>query len=459
MLDTRDQRAVASHNAASALPYVKSTRAGNLNKGTYSEQDIKDIVQLHENSRKLLSKKSELTRDQKSVVQAALTKDVSCKAAQQITGVGARRVRQIKQDAEIMFNTDGPSITEDEDNLKSDNALLGVIIENMYVGFMVSITGVLSGAKSDTLTLAMPKHTAMATLFGRFPDLLRKLSKSNKNLMDLVTVGTRLHRAIEASLKAEAREGFDAEAEVKHRTQIAEFIYRKELDKKQRKGCIILPSAVKVKQGPRESNKGEVAFTQEEIANAQGIMPIGDHAFWRLLKRKKIKYTTNPNLAAALAKVAELRRSLVMDPIRAVDLKGDDEKRDRDVQASAAEMKKLRTTIAKLTTLCAKYRLHKEQYEKCREEVEKLEARLLPGVCLLFRDFVAQYTANGSKMSNLQLVCLYRNVKDGPLFQFQVSNFSLTQSQDKYYVADVMDFHMKAKEDGGSGLLSKFTTV
>ena len=165
------------------------------------------------------------------------------------------------------------------------------------------------------------------------------------------------------------------------------------------------------------------------------------------------------DLAAALAKVAELRRSLVMDPIRAVDLKGDDEKRDRDVQASAAEMKKLRTTIAKLTTLCAKYRLHKEQYEKCREEVEKLEARLLPGECLLFRDFVAQYTANGSKMSNLQLVCLYRNVKDGPLFQFQVSNFSLTQSQDKYYVADVMDFHMKAKEDGGSGLLSKFTTV
>jgi hypothetical protein len=122
VLDTRDQRAVASHNAASALPYVKATRAGNLNKGTYSEQDIKDIVQLHENSRKLLSKKSELTRDQKSVVQAALTKDVSCKAAQQITGVGARRVRQIKQDAEIMFNTDGPSITEDEDNLKSDNA-------------------------------------------------------------------------------------------------------------------------------------------------------------------------------------------------------------------------------------------------------------------------------------------------------------------------------------------------
>ena len=144
-------------------------------------------------------------------------------------------MRQIKKDAELseyMFNTDGPATTEDEDNPKSGSTLLDNIIENMYVAYMVSITGVMSGAKSDTLTLAMPKHTAMATLFGRYPDMLRKLSKSNKNLMELVTVGTRLHRAIEASLKAEAQEGFDAGAEVKHRTQIAEFMYRKGLDKK-----------------------------------------------------------------------------------------------------------------------------------------------------------------------------------------------------------------------------------
>jgi len=159
-----------------------------------------------------------------------------------------------------------------------------------------------------------------------------------------------------------------------------------------------------------------------------------------------------------LAQLAALRSSL--DPNRAVDdVKGDEEKRDRDVQAVGEEMKKLRSKILKLSTLCNKYRLHKAQYEKCRDEVEKLEARLLPGECLLFRDFVAQYTADGSKMSNLQLVCLYRNVKDGPLFQFQVSNFSLTQSQDKFYVADVMDFHMKPEADGGSGLLSKYTTI
>ena len=77
------------------------------------------------------------------MVQAALTKDVSSKAAQQITGVGARRVRQIKKDAELseyMFNTDGPATTEDEDNPKSGSTLLDNIIENMYVAYMVSIT-------------------------------------------------------------------------------------------------------------------------------------------------------------------------------------------------------------------------------------------------------------------------------------------------------------------------------
>jgi hypothetical protein len=59
-------------------------------------------------------------------------------------------------------------------------------------------------------------------------------------------------------------------------------------------------------------------------------------------------------------------------------------------------------------------------------------------------------------MSNLQLVCVYRNQKGEALRQIQVSNFSLAESNDKFYVADVMDLHLR---EAGSGLFKPFKKI
>ena len=59
------------------------------------------------------------------------------------------------------------------------------------------------------------------------------------------------------------------------------------------------------------------------------------------------------------------------------------------------------------------YHLHLRQDEKQRAKVQKLEADLVPGEGVLYRDFVNDHDESGAKICNLQLVLVERKVLAG----------------------------------------------
>lgn len=118
----------------------------------------------------------------------------------------------------------------------------------------------------------------------------------------------------------------------------------------------------------------------------------------------------------------------------------------------------LRKTIAKER----KYQIHQKQLETCRECVINASTDLKIGECLVYRDFVNQHNEEGKKINNFVLVVLYREVEGGPLLPHNISNiieFANDGSCDSYFVADAFIFHLKKKEQGGSGLFEPFQTI
>ena len=109
--------------------------------------------------------------------------------------------------------------------------------------------------------------------------------------------------------------------------------------------------------------------------------------------------------------------------------------------------------------------VHLKQYECCRAVIkkieedlkegeccraEKIERNLKVGECVLYRDFVAAYNCEGSKIQNLVLVCLHRDVANGPLKVFKFNNLcddKDSRSADPAYVADVFEFYFGKNGD------------
>ena len=435
-----------------------------------TEQEIKEVAALHVATKNIFeSKKIKLSRKQKKAIRVELVRNVSFKAAKQLVGGADRTLRgwrALKQsDVDDMWDDEGPTITADGETTKESDQV-DCITLNMYAAFFVKHSGVLSGANRERRTLAMPKHKLLSILFGEIPGMLRELVVSHPHLLQSISSTSRLRRSLEAALAAAKQADFDQATEVSYRTAMAETIYRSTLDKKRMAACKILPGMAKE---PREDQ----TFSAEQIEKAREIMPIGDRAFWETLKRSKLKYTTNlkPTICELcdsgvlhVAAADEITRKRVQNTATIASLCAHASEEGREINVAEKQaitdcekqQEILLEEKRKLDPLLEKYAMHQAQYAKCRRVVQKIEDELEPGECLLYRDFVCQYCASGAKMSNLQLVCVYRNKKGGQLRQIQVSNFSLMESNDKYYVADVMDLHLR---EGGSGLLKKFRKI
>jgi hypothetical protein len=472
VVDFSDQEAQARFLSALSLKHGIKKLGGRVASRIRTEQEIKEVGALHAATKKILqSKKISLSRKQKKAVRFELVQNVSFATAKGLVGGADRTLRKwrglTQTDVDDMWDDEYEecSITADGGSTK-ESEKVDCIILNMYAAFFVKHTGVLSGANRDRRTLAMPKHKLLSILFGEFPGMLRELMVSHPDLLQSISSTSRLQRSLEAALAAAKQADFDQATEVSYRTAMAETIYRNTLDKKRMANCKILPGMAKQ---PREDQ----TFTAEQIARAREIMPIGDCAFWATLKRAKIKYTTNLKpticelcdsgvLHVAAADEITRKRVQITDTIRSLCAHANEEGREITVaeKQTITDCEKQQEILLeekrKLDPLLNKYAMHKAQYAKCRRVVQKIEDELEPGECLVYRDFVCQYCASGAKMSNLQLVCVYRNKKGGQLRQMQVSNFSLMESNDKYYVADVMDLHLR---EGGSGLLKKFKKI
>jgi hypothetical protein len=196
--------------------------------------------------------------------------------------------------------------------------------------------------------------------------------------------------------------------------------------------------------------------------------PSSERVFFRILKKYKIHWTSNIKktecpihdegpliglqrtaLAAKLMEVgtqlSDVRRSLQASN---KDKLNSDESTVALLRKSEVELQKaFRDGEATLRTLKDKetlYRNHLKQYEACRKTIKQIESDLVPGEAVLYRDFVAAYNCEGTKLQNLVLVVLWRETIGAPLQVWKFSNLCddpQSRSADAYYVADVFEFY------------------
>ena len=105
--------------------------------------------------------------------------------------------------------------------------------------------------------------------------------------------------------------------------------------------------------------------------------------------------------------------------------------------------------------------IHDEQLAKCRPYLKYLEETLLPGWCIVYRDFVNSYDEE-QKVSNLVFVVLWRENAGEPLRIKKIHNICASEemnSCDSFYVEAAFQFHLKSKSDGGSGFFERFHTM
>ena len=129
----------------------------------------------------------------------------------------------------------------------------------------------------------------------------------------------------------------------------------------------------------------------------------------------------------------------------------------------AAKEAELRKQIRQLQKDLTQYKLHLEQYAVCRAKLAQAERALRYNdeACVLYRDFVNQYNELGGHVKNLIFVKITRG-EDGELVVHKINNFCSDKDSagcDAFYMADVMDFHFKTKEAGGSGMFDGITSI
>ena len=132
-------------------------------------------------------------------------------------------------------------------------------------------------------------------------------------------------------------------------------------------------------------------------------------------------------------------------------------------QANQENRSELRAQQRKLQTDINRYQRHLKQYEVCRADVKRDEEKLCYGdrKCVVYRDFVNSYNEKGQKVINLILTVITRG-EDGELVVRKINNFSSdpkTSGCDAFFVADVMDHHLKPKALGGSGLFEDIDDI
>jgi hypothetical protein len=108
-----------------------------------------------------------------------------------------------------------------------------------------------------------------------------------------------------------------------------------------------------------------------------------------------------------------------------------------------------------------KYHTHLKQYETARAKVKEVEKELVPGQCLVYRDFVNQHSGD-SKICDLIFVVIWREEVNGPFHIQKINNFCSDKTSrgcDAWFMKDVWEFHMNPQDTHHSGLFDKFHTI
>jgi hypothetical protein len=460
---TRDAQEVVKE--ALRLPYIRKRCAEiemtNSSEGTSA---ISELAQLHENSRKALKTKK-LSVKQKCDLKKELTHNLTPAAARSITGNSRYTIwRQNKQPPTCLQAHETYEMLECSVAETKEKETVVYVLENMYCGFFEGNTGVYSGSDNDIRNMEMAKSTMACLLYAQLPRMYRELAISQPEwVQNLKKSESRVYKGIQEAIKRQNDEGFNAVHEEEIRMRMAMARYKKKLlDKRLSNNRGIMPAKL-----PAEET--EHIYSEQEYEMEDEIFPVADRTFFRLLKKKGVRWRTNakpyvcpvcldgPSDAVVLQNILNEMGAIKFEQKQ---LKSSDDETD------GARKEVLRCKLAGLSSqqqrLFAKqeeYKAHLKQFAVCRPYVDEKIKKLSPGECLLFRDFVNQYASDGVKIGNLQLVVLYRLKEGGLVRTLKVSNFHRRPTTDWFFVRDVMDFHLKGKANGGSGLFDQFTQI
>ena len=469
-----DKEAQAKLMAAQNIKAVANKfRGAPLFANMRTAAEVEEKVKLHENTRKLYRT---LSRPERKEYAAAMTSELSTSTSASLLGVTERSILRFKQVAKLSRADRKSKFREEfesEDDADSAPAYGKETVADleaaMYVKFFEDNTGVISGSERLTRVLAIPKFELMCKLFGDFPTLLRQLNAAHRGLLSSLPAKSRLRVAMEAALASEKMPGFSEGAERERRTDMARQKYRaKLLAKRKRTNKSILPAKV------NKTVVEEKQLSAAEQAQENLIQPIRYRRFLDLIKAAKIRWTKKskpyncpihekyPRVQADADRFAN-EETEVMQTLKVLNSTPPlTTEQKQEVGRLNDRLRVLRGKLRDLRNDIAIYKRHEEQFQRCRKELEDLERELPVGEAVMYRDFVNQYNSGGKKIGNLQLVILFRTEEKMPLVQIKVYNYSGGLGGvicDPYFVQDVMDFHMKPVDQGGSGLLGNFSKI
>ena len=362
--------------------------------------------------------------------------------------------------------------------------------DQLIVDFFMDNTEISSGSQRPTRELYIGFQELMIKWYAEYPRRLRVLVAAEpallRGIQEKHTQGkliTRFESSILSAVQAKDAPDFDEELELDERTCRAEKEYKLHLEKKRIRGMNMALGRAEtlriIALGQEGSDKDDPCSptTSPKVANTRRRLseeftaastnytlytPIAENKFWRVISQHKIHWTKNVNPTECKIHDEGPLRELELNAVCAKTLTcGNDLRalRARIQEATSAKQdtQHLRTTETQLSQALfeleknsrilrdkvSHYALHLKQYEVCRSVIKAIEDKLVPGQCVLYRDFVACYNCEGQKIQNLVLVARWRTDVAAPLRTFKLNHYCgdrNSRSSDTYYVADVFDF-------------------
>ena len=371
-------------------------------------------------------------------------------------------------------------------------------IEKVVVDFFCEHAPVRSGAKTETREMGLSITNLRVAFYEEYPRLLRLLNSHCPLLLKTASTKlskggnlTRFQSSLMAAVQQKLEPDFDEDKDETKRRAHAEGLVKVQLEKK-RLGSNSAHTQFILFEKDRQANlesehaqetaniilltvdydidlpKGRTAAKDADDEDNEAddspkhvsmYPPPSDRVFYRILKKYKIHWTSNikkvecpihdegPLLPLERVKLTKMQFDVV-GKLSVTRKALQEDKLSEVLRKSEAqlqlELRELEALLRKLRDKEVLYANHKKQYEACRRTIKKIEASLVPGEAVIYRDFVAAYNCEGTKLQNLVLVVLWRETTGTPLQVWKFSNLCddpNSRSADTYYVADVFEFY------------------
>jgi hypothetical protein len=372
-------------------------------------------------------------------------------------------------------------------------------LDKLIYAFFKYHSQVKSGAKRDTREILMDFNQLEMAFYAEYPKWLRILHVGDPELLQHIQTKdpaklTRFESSLACAVHEQTAPGFDEEKEQQLRMEHAKQLYNNHLDQKKllarcvlavtltaeaideerkRKVAAILLLTETKETTTDPANETDTTANVHAAANSPHTytmhQPPCQSTFWKTLKKLNVHWTQNfkptecpihdegemnkieyakalESMHLARLEISKLRDRILEAKAQTIDV--------RDLrEQELLTMKKFYEFEGAHRVLRDKvqvYTTHLKQYECCRAVIKKIERNLKVAECVMYRDFVAAYNCEGSKIQNLVLVCLYRDVANGPLKVFKFNNLcddKDSRSADPAYVADVFEFYFGKNGD------------